>query len=291
MRARFEDWVNGLTGDWCVSRQRFFGVPFPVWYPIDEAGNDHLRAADSAALESQLARRPLDRRARRLRARPAWTAGRLRGRPRRDGHVGDLVADAADRGPGGRGRGAVREGVPDGRAPAGARHHPHLAVLDDPALAPGRGRAAVEERGDLRLGAGPGPQEDVEVQGQRGHADAPARGARRGRGALLGGERAAGDGHGVRRAADEGRATPGGEAPERVEVRARRPAAAGPGPHASARPGADGAPVEGRGGGDELVRGLRLRARAGARGELLLVVLRLLPGAGEGAPLRRRTRM
>jgi valyl-tRNA synthetase len=38
MRARFEDWVNGLTGDWCISRQRFFGVPFPVWYRIDDAG-------------------------------------------------------------------------------------------------------------------------------------------------------------------------------------------------------------------------------------------------------------
>jgi valyl-tRNA synthetase len=38
MRARYEDWVNGLTGDWCVSRQRFFGVPFPVWYPLDAAG-------------------------------------------------------------------------------------------------------------------------------------------------------------------------------------------------------------------------------------------------------------
>jgi valyl-tRNA synthetase len=38
MRARYEDWVNGLTGDWCISRQRFFGVPFPVWYPIDAAG-------------------------------------------------------------------------------------------------------------------------------------------------------------------------------------------------------------------------------------------------------------
>jgi valyl-tRNA synthetase len=38
MRARFEDWVNGLTGDWCVSRQRFFGVPFPVWYPLDASG-------------------------------------------------------------------------------------------------------------------------------------------------------------------------------------------------------------------------------------------------------------
>ncbi|HEX3509725.1 MAG TPA: valine--tRNA ligase [Solirubrobacteraceae bacterium] len=38
MRARFEDWVEGLTGDWCISRQRFFGVPFPVWYPIDAQG-------------------------------------------------------------------------------------------------------------------------------------------------------------------------------------------------------------------------------------------------------------
>jgi valyl-tRNA synthetase len=39
MRARYEDWVNGLTGDWCISRQRFFGVPFPLWYPLDAEGN------------------------------------------------------------------------------------------------------------------------------------------------------------------------------------------------------------------------------------------------------------
>jgi valyl-tRNA synthetase len=38
MRARYEDWVQGLSGDWAVSRQRFFGVPFPIWYRLDEHG-------------------------------------------------------------------------------------------------------------------------------------------------------------------------------------------------------------------------------------------------------------
>ena len=53
MRHRYENWVGGLNGDWLISRQRYFGVPLPVWYALDGEGNplhDRVLVPDEAQL-------------------------------------------------------------------------------------------------------------------------------------------------------------------------------------------------------------------------------------------------
>ena len=44
MRLRYRNWTENLLFDWCVSRQRYFGVPFPVWYPVKANGESDFDA-------------------------------------------------------------------------------------------------------------------------------------------------------------------------------------------------------------------------------------------------------
>jgi valyl-tRNA synthetase len=79
MRARYENWVEGLNQDWCISRQRFSGVPFPVWYRLSPNGEPDYDAPILAKSESL----PVDPR---LELPPGYTEAQ-RGKP--GGFIGD----------------------------------------------------------------------------------------------------------------------------------------------------------------------------------------------------------
>lgn len=79
MRSRYENWVGGLNGDWLISRQRYFGIPFPVWYPLDGDGEPDY-AHPLLPREDEL---PLDPST----AAPSGYAEDQRGKP--DGFIGD----------------------------------------------------------------------------------------------------------------------------------------------------------------------------------------------------------
>ncbi|MGH3871606.1 MAG: valine--tRNA ligase [Pseudonocardiaceae bacterium] len=53
MMRRLDDWIDGLKWDWNITRQRHYGVPFPVWYRLDENGEpiqDHVLTPELSAL-------------------------------------------------------------------------------------------------------------------------------------------------------------------------------------------------------------------------------------------------
>jgi valyl-tRNA synthetase len=50
MKVRLDNWINGLNQDWCISRQRFFGVPFPAWYSLRNGEEGKILLPDVSQL-------------------------------------------------------------------------------------------------------------------------------------------------------------------------------------------------------------------------------------------------
>jgi len=57
MRERYEDWVTNLKWDWNISRQRYYGVPFPVWY-CDACGEPHFAPPETTPIDPQVSACP-----------------------------------------------------------------------------------------------------------------------------------------------------------------------------------------------------------------------------------------
>jgi len=59
-RKRYEDWVKNLKWDWCISRQRYYGVPFPVWY-CKECGNIVVAKEEDLPVDPRLQKYKCDK--------------------------------------------------------------------------------------------------------------------------------------------------------------------------------------------------------------------------------------
>ncbi len=214
MRHRFEAWVEGLNGDWNISRQRFFGVSFPVWYPVHEDGSidhDHpLLAADdrlpvdpSSDVPEGYARTNGESPGASSVTPTSWTPGPPPHSPRRSRAAGRTTPTSS--------RGCSPWISDPRRTRSSGPGCSARSCGPNSSTAVCRGRHR-----HLRLGSRPGTQEDVEVARQRGDPAAPFGVPWRRRGAVLGGERPARGRYGGGRGADEGGSASRHQSPQRL---------------------------------------------------------------------------
>ena len=166
MQTPLDNWIDGLNGDWLISRQRFFGIAFPVWYRLDADGepdHDHPDPRDEADAPG----RPARRRPAGLRGVTARPSRRLHRRSRCPRHLGHVLTHPADR----RWLGAATTTC------SSASSRWTCAPRPTTSSAPGCSRPCsratsstrrpVAPRRHLAASRRPRPQEDVQVQGQR----------------------------------------------------------------------------------------------------------------------------
>ena len=178
MKHRYDNWVER-------PQRRLADLPAAVLrHPLPGLVPPRRRRASPTTTTRCCRARPSCRSTRRTQARggttrPARQARRLRRRPRRDGHLGDLVADPPHRRRLGARRRPLAAGLPLRPVHPRPRHHPHLAVQPRGPRPLREPHGPVAARPDLRVHRRPRPQEDVEVQGQRRRPDRHPRAVRR----------------------------------------------------------------------------------------------------------------
>ena len=138
MGKRYRDWVENLGWDWAISRQRYFGVPIPVWYAPD--GTVVPASPEQLPVDPQVDK-PLDCK--------GYDPENTHPRERRSRYLGNFFHHSATQRSLGRRR---RRSKPpsDVHAPTGTRHHPYLGFLHSCEVLLPLQRCTVDRRCNFR---------------------------------------------------------------------------------------------------------------------------------------------